>query len=307
MASSARSRVRHAFQLLCDSVALVVVASSARTRERRIRRLGLGAAVLFLFAGAWFGGLGCSDDTSNQPPSCSNGFLDGQETDLDCGGPQCGPCALGQACVNPDDCVTGVCTESVCAEAASCTNGVLDGQETDLDCGGPQCSPCEVGQRCFRDTDCVTEYCHEEVCEEPFAFRANGGADATTLFDGKEFQPLHDFVTAGEANGSDEALREGYQVEGTAFPDFYRTETWIPADGTGATFSFPVPNGDYVVHLHFVDWASFSQAPGDRVFNVSLEGQEVLEDFDIIAEVGKNKALVKSFPVTVSDGSGASR
>lgn len=39
----------------------------------------------------------CSED-SNEPidqASCSNGIKDGQETDVDCGGPECVPCSTG--------------------------------------------------------------------------------------------------------------------------------------------------------------------------------------------------------------------
>ncbi len=184
----------------------------------------------------------------------------------------------------------------------SCTDGLLNGQETDQDCGGPDCDPCGLDAHCQDNDDCSSGYCKDGVCTEPFAFRANGGADATTIFDGKEFAPLGTYVTSGEAHDSDEALTGNYDIAGTPFPELYRTESWMDQNGSGATFTLPVPDGDYVVHLHFVDWAAFSQEPGDRVFDVALQGETVLTDFDIVAEAGKNTALVKSFPVTASGG-----
>lgn len=38
-------------------------------------------------------------------PSCANGFADGGETDIDCGGPWCVPCGVGQQCEFHSDCL----------------------------------------------------------------------------------------------------------------------------------------------------------------------------------------------------------
>jgi hypothetical protein len=47
------------------------------------------------------------------PFRCSNGAVDGDETDLDCGG-SCEPCSLTQACSQDADCVIGGCRKGVC-------------------------------------------------------------------------------------------------------------------------------------------------------------------------------------------------
>jgi len=59
----------------------------------------------------------CDDETGTGGASCFNGIQDGTETDVDCGGPDCGPCA-------------------------TCDDGIKNGQETGIDCGGPDCEPC---------------------------------------------------------------------------------------------------------------------------------------------------------------------
>jgi hypothetical protein len=41
------------------------------------------------------------------------------------------------------------------------------------------------------------------------------------------------------------------------------------------------PNGAYQVRLYFMDW--YFTAPGQRVFDISINGTQVLTDFDIIA------------------------
>ena len=72
-------------------------------------------------------------------PSCSNGILDEEETDIDCGG-ICAPCALGEECDRDSDCAVGICYEGICTPS-TCYNGVKDNGETGIDCGGP-CAPC---------------------------------------------------------------------------------------------------------------------------------------------------------------------
>ena len=95
---------------------------------------------------------------SAEPESCSNNVTDGNETDVDCGGP-CAPCALGLSCVVDSDCASGLCNGSVCVEPVSlCDDGVKDGDETDVDCGG-SCIACEDGLDCYVDADCASGYC----------------------------------------------------------------------------------------------------------------------------------------------------
>jgi YD repeat-containing protein len=72
---------------------------------------------------------------------------------------------------------------------------------------------------------------------------------------------------------------------------------------TGATFSYslPITNGTYVLNLYFAELQN--KAVGERKFDVSAEGTSVLTDFDIAKEAtGANKAFVKTFRVTVTDG-----
>ncbi len=51
------------------------------------------------------------------PPSCTNGTRDGDETDVDCGGP-CAKCGTGLTCLGANDCKSGSCNDAICACAA---------------------------------------------------------------------------------------------------------------------------------------------------------------------------------------------
>jgi hypothetical protein len=88
--------------------------------------------------------------------SCQNGKKDGTESDADCGGDLCVPCALGRQCLASTDCaslacdaVTGTCV------ANHCTDHRVDGDETDVDCGGI-CAGCGSGMGCGTSADCAT-------------------------------------------------------------------------------------------------------------------------------------------------------
>jgi hypothetical protein len=90
---------------------------------------------------------------------CADRRQDGQETDVDCGGP-CAPCAVGQKCHMNPDCQTQVCnTGTLLCHLPYCMDGVKDGLETDIDCGGTICHPCALGQGCSIDSDCVSNAC----------------------------------------------------------------------------------------------------------------------------------------------------
>jgi hypothetical protein len=100
--------------------------------------------------------------------SCSTDEKDGDETDVDCGGP-CGPCEDDQGCSSGDDCLSGVCTNKAC-KASACTDGIKNGSETDVDCGGTCAANCALTKGCNIVSDCAKPLlpdnvrCLENVC-----------------------------------------------------------------------------------------------------------------------------------------------
>jgi endoglucanase len=85
-------------------------------------------------------------------------------------------------------------------------------------------------------------------------------------------------------------------IQKTKIPEIYRTERW------GMTsFSHPIPNGKYLVRLHFAETYDGITAKGGRVFSVTVEGTPI-QNLDVFAEAGgPNTALVREVPVTVTD------
>jgi len=52
-------------------------------------------------------------------PACDDGIKNGHETDVDCGGPRCNKCADTKKCGTLSDCLSGVCTSSVCIKGCT--------------------------------------------------------------------------------------------------------------------------------------------------------------------------------------------
>lgn len=78
-------------------------------------------------------------------PTCDDGIQNGQETGVDCGGPDCPPCQVAPTCSDSiqNGQETGIdCGGPDCPPCATCTDSIQNGQETGIDCGGPDCPPC---------------------------------------------------------------------------------------------------------------------------------------------------------------------
>jgi len=101
--------------------------------NRHHSRLGSKISVLAVISiMPWaLGATGCSDDSGSglgdagldggwdaTSGQCADGVRNGDETDIDCGGPTCGPCSVGSRCVTDEDCMTESCTDSVCTEGS---------------------------------------------------------------------------------------------------------------------------------------------------------------------------------------------
>ncbi|MEM7308573.1 MAG: malectin domain-containing carbohydrate-binding protein [Planctomycetota bacterium] len=90
-------------------------------------------------------------------------------------------------------------------------------------------------------------------------------------------------------------------IQNTVDDVLYWTER-TGSDGAQTEFAYglPLDDGNYRVRLHFAE--IFWTATGKRVFDVTLEGALVLDDYDIVADAGPATAVVKEFDLTVADG-----
>jgi len=115
-------------------------------------------------------GDGDSGDGDGEPvPSCNDGLLNQDETDIDCGGLTCDPCNDGAACIGADDCMSGQCGDGQCytgcinnAECAaldeSCNAGVCVNNVCEL-------APANNNMACETDDLCLTNgSCNAGTC-----------------------------------------------------------------------------------------------------------------------------------------------
>ena len=101
----------------------------------------------------------------------------------------------------------------------------------------------------------------------------------------------------GFADGDTTDRSTDLQIANTKDPGLYRCERY-----SMTAFSYPVPNGKYIVKLHFAETYDGISGPGDRVFSFNVQGQE-FKDFDVWVKAGgPNRAYIETVPVEVTDG-----
>ncbi|OLT16609.1 hypothetical protein BJF80_04410 [Serinicoccus sp. CUA-874] len=139
-------------------------------------------------------------------------------------------------------------------------------------------------------------------------FRVNAGGPAIPAFDGgPSWRADTDAASDVRNSGSNAA---GYGSVPTVTPDvpasapraLYESERWDPNGDPEMTWAIPIPAGeDISVRLYLANRCTCTNDPGERRFDVQLEGATVLNDYDISADVGHDVGTMKSFDIT-SDG-----
>ncbi|MDC6352790.1 PQQ-dependent sugar dehydrogenase, partial [Zeaxanthinibacter sp. PT1] len=117
------------------------------------------------------------------------------------------------------------------------------------------------------------------------------------IIDGNTFSP-DQYSTGGSTYSNSVA------ISNTSDDVLYQTERY----GSNFSYNIPVPqNGAYDFKLHFAEiYFGVGNNPGgagSRVFNVSIEGNQLISNLDIYAEAGPATALIKEFSdIAVNDG-----
>jgi formylglycine-generating enzyme required for sulfatase activity len=103
----------------------------------------------------------CSPSSKRCVTPAIDGLQNGDESDIDCGGPSAPGCATGKKCTTGTDCENLVCTATTCAAPTS-TDGVKNGDESDADCGGSSTGApkCGLDKSCRTAADCSSDGCN---------------------------------------------------------------------------------------------------------------------------------------------------
>jgi hypothetical protein len=132
------------------------------------------------------------------------------------------------------------------------------------------------------------------VSIENFVVRVDcGGTEKYTDKAGNVWQPDQE-KTANNKWGAvygQTIGRPDLGIEGTNCPIIYESERY-----SMDAYEFAVPAGKYTVTLHFAETYEGISGVGERVFGVSINGNEVLKNMDPYKEAGEfNKPAVKKF------------
>jgi hypothetical protein len=228
------------------------------------------------------------------------------------------PCDDGLACTTGDVCGGGVCQgTAACAPGLTCdpSSGTCQFIDADLDndglVGADDPCPVDPRNRCFGPvaTDTATGQtirlnagvttaecggpkvdCAGQTWNADFGYNQSASAFACDLNGGAEACVISGIPALFGC------------VDETTM-DLFQCEHWDMPTGAELAYSFTVPNGQYLVNLFFANAYSGTTAPGDRLFDISVEGQMVYGNFDQVAAAGGNAtAIVRSAVASVSDG-----
>jgi hypothetical protein len=109
----------------------------------------------------------------------------------------------------------------------------------------------------------------------PFpAIRVNAGGPAYT-------DPQGQMWAADTGYSAGNTYSTGAGISNTTTPFLYQSERWSLQ---AFQYQFPVPSGSYHVNLKFSE--NYATGPGQRVFNVSVNGQCALNNVDIFVLAG---------------------
>ena len=132
--------------------------------------------------------------------------------------------------------------------------------------------------------------------EQVGSVRINSGGPTMTAY-GVQFSD--DVYFVGGATYSNNSITD---IAGTENDALYKSER-----GRIFSYQIPLPPGEYIIRLHFAEiyfgaTGGGAGGVGKRIFNVTGEGQPLLTNLDIFAEVGPMTALIREVDLIVSDG-----
>lgn len=141
--------------------------------------------------------------------------------------------------------------------------------------------------------------------EPIYRINAGGGgvSDAFLSWDRDTKNKPSPYVNA--ANGDNFVDKDRFSgVNNTTAPaDIFDKKRWDPEGGSGMGWVFPVSEArTYQIKLFFAETDDNIDEEGERLFDIYIEDELVLNDYDVYEEVGTQTATKKQFTVNVTDG-----
>lgn len=136
-------------------------------------------------------------------------------------------------------------------------------------------------------------------------YRINSGSSTPITINGKTWSSDDGYAFNNLQPFINPALSE---ITATDEDSLYFDEQSSNADKRPFKYELPLPDGDYVVRLHFAEvyWGTpgsgLTGGRGSRIMSVTMENKIRLINYDIVGDVGVASAVIKNIPVTVADG-----
>lgn len=115
-------------------------------------------------------------------PTCTDGVQNGDETGVDCGGPDCDPCEV----------------------PPTCDDGIQNGDETGVDCGGSSCAPCQTGNVLL----------HEGYFESGWDGWQDGGSDCYRYSGSRSFEGSRSIRIRDNSGTASSMTSQGFNLAG---------------------------------------------------------------------------------------------
>ena len=156
------------------------------------------------------------------------------------------------------------------------------------------------------------------LSEDPIVlYRVNAGGVEVTAIDGEmnwgadETTNPSPYLTNPGSNGSSAVNTNDFSYtndvdQSTTALDIYKRERFDARNGANMQYSFPVfAEGNYEVRLYLANGFSGTSQPGERIFNVEIEGNAFpeLTNLDLSATYGHQVGTVISNVLEITDGS----
>jgi hypothetical protein len=98
------------------------------------------------------------------------------------------------------------------------------------------------------------------------------------------------------------SITRGANLPSSTPTAIFQSERWSPSDNPNMQWDFPARTGDdLTVRVYFSNGCGCTASAGQRTFDMSIDGAKVLDDYDVVADVGNQVGTMKQFDVT-SDG-----
>jgi hypothetical protein len=132
-------------------------------------------------------------------------------------------------------------------------------------------------------------------------YRVNAGGPVVPASNGlADWQVDTGFANTGNPFSTQATISADSTVPTGTPLALFATERFDLPEGPELSYAFPVvPGAAYEVRLYFAE--IYSSAAGQRVFDVSIEGTMVLDDFDILAFVAPDVGTMRAHTLTAGD------